>query len=234
MGQRYSRTIQELFKKLAHETDKLTQATRSHLTLSVEPSFAIYWLIPRLNKFKTQYPNIELRISSSYKVENLSKNNIDIGIRWGKGRYLGLTSILLFHNKLYPICSPDLLKKHTVKKINDLKKLVLLHEKDAITQPDYPDWRDWVKKFKATEVNPESGLFLETGYLVIQAAIDGQGVALERIELVKSAIQSGKLIQLFNLGIPETVNAYYLIFPEEKSSDPKIQSFVRWIKSEID
>lgn len=233
VGQRYSRTLHDIFKKLADETEKLTQNVRSQLTLSVEPAFAIYWLIPRLDKFKKQYPNIELRISSSYEVVDFRKNNIDIGIRWGQGSYSKLISTLIFRNELYPVCSPSLLKKHPVRKVNDLKNHTLLHETLSITLSDYPDWRAWVKKFNANEVNPESGLFFETGYLVIQAAIEGQGVALERAAFVEPAIQSGKLVRLFNSSIRETVNGYYLVFPENRIADQKIQSFKNWLIGEV-
>lgn len=106
----------------------------------------------------------------------------------------------------------------------------MLHESNAIAQPDYPDWRDWLKKAKATAVNPETGLYFETGYLLIQAAIDGQGIALERDALVTAAIKAGKLVKPFNLSIKEKVNGYYLVFPENRITDPNIQAFLNWIK----
>jgi LysR family glycine cleavage system transcriptional activator len=232
MGQRYARTLHELFQKLSNETEKLTQNIRTQLTLSVEPAFAIYWLIPRLDKFKKQFPHIELRISSSYELIDLRKNNIDVGIRWGRGNYPKLNSTLIFRNELYPVCSPILLKKHPIKNVNDLKNHTLLHETATLTIPDYPDWTSWLKKFNANKVNPESGLYFETGYLVIQAAIEGQGVALERAELVKPAIQTGKLVRLFNSSMREKNHGYFLVFPENRISDQKIQAFKKWLINE--
>lgn len=233
MGQRYAHIVQNIFKKLTDETTKLTQNSRSQLALSVEPAFAIYWLIPRLCRFKKLHPNIELRISSSYELVNFKTSNIDIGIRWGKGSYQGLISHLLFRNELFPVCSPLLLKKHPIKKPKDLQHYVLLHETTAINLSGYPDWMAWSQKFNAPEINPESGLFFETGYLVIQAAIEGQGIALERAALTKDAIKSGKLVKLFNASIRESNTGYYLVFPENKSIDPKIAAFLDWIKQEI-
>lgn len=233
IGQRYAVSLQSIFKKLADETKKLTQNARSQLTVSVEPAFAIYWLIPRLCKFKKQYPQIELRISSSYELVDFRKDNIDVGIRCGQGKYPGLISILLQRNELYPVCSPGLLKKHPVRNPNDLKHYVLLHETAAINLPGYPDWPTWVKQFNATEVNPESGLFFETGYLVIQAVIEGQGVALERSLLTKAAVESGKLVRLFNTSLRETNAGYYLVFPEDRDTDPKIKAFSQWLKQEL-
>lgn len=232
-GQRYARVLQEIFKRLADENEKMTQNSRSKLTISAEPAFAIYWLIPRINQFKKLFPNIELRISSTYDVVDLKKNHIDIGIRWGNGKYPGLNSFLLFHNELYPVCSPILLKKNPIKKPNDLKRHVLLHETASIALPDYPDWQGWIKRFNANEVNPESGLYFETGYLVIQAAIEGQGIALERAALVESAIKNKKLIKLFNKSMQETANGYYLVFSQDRISDEKIKAFKHWMMSEI-
>lgn len=229
-GQRYAVVLHEVFKKLGEETQKLTKSLRSQLTISVEPAFAIYWLLPKLDQFKKQYPKIELRISASYEKVDLLKSDFDIGIRWGKGQYPGLHSVLLFRNELYPVCNPALLKKIPVRRPNDLKQHILLHETTAMAQPDYPDWRDWLKKARATAVNPETGLYFETGYLLIQAAIDGQGVALERNALVTPAIKAGKLVKVFDLSIRETVNGYYLVFPENRLTDSKIQAFLSWIK----
>src|SRR5579872_4071386 len=118
-GQRYAQVLQEIFKKLSYETEKLTHHQKNLLTLTVEPAFAMYWLIPRLDKFKKQHPHIELRISANSQVIDFKKTNIDMGIRLGSGRYIGLYSTLLFRNQLYPVCSPKLIKKLPLKKPND-------------------------------------------------------------------------------------------------------------------
>lgn len=230
-GQRYAAVLHKLFQQLTEETRKLTQSSRSVLMITAEPAFAIYWLIPRINQFKTLHPEIELRISASYETVDLHTSDIDMGIRWGKGQYPGLCSTLLFRNRLYPVCSPTILKRKRLKHPNDLKNYTLLHETTAIAQPDYPDWRDWLHQAGATAVNPAAGLYFETGYLVIQAALDGQGIALERHHLVNSAIKAGKLIQLFDLSISETVCGYYLVFPDHRKNDPKIHAFLKWMKT---
>jgi LysR family glycine cleavage system transcriptional activator len=233
-GQKYAVFLTDIFKKLYEESIKITQQKIKNISITVEPAFAIYWLIPRIEKFKKKFKNIEFRISASFELIDLKKENMDVGIRWGNGKYPGLTSHLLFHNKIYPVCSPALIKKHAIRKPNDLKYHTLLHETAAIAQSDdYPDWRTWVKEVKANEVNPEIGLYFETGYLLIQAAIDGQGIALERDALVNPAIKSGKLIKLFKHVITETLNGYYVVYPQERAIDPNILSFVNWLRDEV-
>jgi LysR family glycine cleavage system transcriptional activator len=80
---------------------------------------------------------------------------------------------------------------------------------------------------------PESGLYFETGYLLIQAAIAGQGVALERAALVNSSIKAGKLVKAYNLSLHEVVNGYYLVFSENRIEDPKIKNFLKWLNMQV-
>lgn len=233
LGQRYAQVLQEIFKKLSDETEKLTRNLQSTLSLTVEPAFAIYWLIPRLDEFKKQHPHIELRISATPQIVDFKKSNDDIGIRLSNGKYPGLYATLLFRNEVYPVCSPELIKQHPLKKPNDLKFHTLLHRVAASTLPGFANWQTWLKEVHAKDVNPENGIYLETGYLAIQAAIEGQGVALERHALVESSIMQGKLIRPFKYSIGEVDTGYYLVFPEERKNDTKIQSFLTWIKAEI-
>src|SRR3990167_3280320 len=231
-GQKYAASIQGIFNHLITETKKLKANTQSFLTISVEPAFAMYWLIPRLHKFKQFAPTIELRILSSYDIIDFKSSSIDAGIRWGKGQYPGLSSLLLFRNEGYPVCSPTLLKI-PLHNPNKLKHYTLLHETAAIAEPDYPDWQSWLKAVDASEVDSTSGLFFETGYLLIQAALDGQGVALERAALVEPAIKTGRLIKAFNFSITESLGGYYLVFPDKAYDNPKINIFHDWLKKEL-
>lgn len=232
-GKKYATSLQDIFNRLNDETSKLKQTQNSHLTVTVEPAFAVHWLIPRLNKFKQHSPHIDLRISASYDVIDLNKNDIDIGIRWGKGKYSGLISTLLFRNEVYPVCNPMLLQKHPIKKPNDLKHHTLLHETSAFAYPHYPVWRTWLNAVGANRVNPDSGLYFETGYLLIQAAMSGQGIALERAAFVEPLIKAGQLVKLFDFSLTESASGYYLVFPENRDKDPKIIAFMDWLKSEL-
>lgn len=232
-GQQYAQALQDIFKRLANETEKLTRHLQSTLVLTVEPAFAIYWLIPRLDKFKKLYPDIELRIAANSQIVELEKSQYDVGIRLGKGNYLGLNSILLFHNELSPVCSPTLVKKHVLKKPSDLKFHTLLHRTAAITMKGFINWKDWLKAANENSVDADEGIYFDTGHLAIQAAIEGQGVALERHVLVEAAIQQGKLIKPFSLSVEEKESGYYFVYPQDKKDDRKIQNLLSWIISEI-
>lgn len=234
-GKNYSVSVQDIFNRIIGETKKITQSQTNALSISVEPAFAIHWLIPRLSSFKKHCPNIDLRISASYELVDFSKTDIDMAIRWGKGQSAGLVSTLLFHNELYPVCSPKLIKRqHPLRTPNDLKYYTLLHETTALKYPNYPNWGTWLKAAGADQVDPESGIFIETGYLLLQAAINGQGFALERRAFTESAIKEGYLIKPFAFGVTEKKpSGYFLVFSEERNQDAKLLAFREWILSEL-
>ena len=232
-GLRYAASLQKVFDHLFDETQEVMKfKEKNYLTISVEPAFALYWLIPRLNKFKEHHPDIELRVLATLELIDLKKSNVAIGIRWGQGTYPGLNSTLLFHNVITPVCSPSIIKKHPIKEPNDLKHHNLLRLRTFILSTDYPTWHTWLNAVGGNEVDPESGLAMESGYMLLQAAINGQGVALERKALVEPLIKSGQLIQPFDFSIQETTTGYYIVFSESDSSDPKIQAVIKWLISE--
>lgn len=231
-GQNYALALQDIFNRLKEETKKITKHQQTSLSITVEPAFAMYWLVPRISKFKKLHPGIDLKIDASYEVVDFKKNQIDLGIRCSQGKHPGLVSTLLFRNELYTVCNPCILEKQPLNKPNDLKQHVLLHETAAISYPDYPNWEIWLKAAGANEVDPAMGLFFETGYLLIQAALDGQGIALERRAFVESLIEKGRLVRPFNFSLKQKTGGYHLVIPEHRVNDPKIEAFRKWMLSE--
>lgn len=234
-GKNYATSLQQIFQQLILETRKLTQSQKNTLLISAEPAFALHWLTPRLAKFKNLHPDIDLRVTASYAITDFDRSDIDMAIRWGKGHVSGLAATLLFYNELYPVCSPLLLKKHSLRKPNDLKHFTLLHETSALQYPGYPNWRKWLKAAKADQVDPNSGLFIETGYLLIQAATSGQGIALERHAFIEPAIKAGYLVKPFDFTLmEEKTGGYFLVYPEEKAQEEKLLIFREWLLKEIE
>jgi LysR family glycine cleavage system transcriptional activator len=233
VGREYSEVLKRIFEQLAIETKRITRSEKNTLTISVEPSFAMYWLIPRLHHFRKKIPNIELRVISSYDIFDFKNDDIDICIRWGNGRYPGLFSTLLFRNELFPVCSPKLIEKKPIKKPNDLRFHTLLHEATTIDTLDYPEWETWLAAAKADKVDPNSGLFFETGYLLIQAAIEGQGIAFERAAFVENALQSGLLVKPFSLSVKESLGGYFCVCQKDRKEEVAIQTVIKWLKSEL-
>ncbi len=234
-GQRYSIFLQELFKTLVDETNKVTKKTKSYITVSVEPAFALHWLIPRIPDFRNNHPHIDLRISASYDLIDFKSSDMDVAIRWGKGQYPGLRSELLFQNEVFPICHPSVLKpEFPIQTPNDLKHYTLLHERMVHNyKMKYPTWKTWTKAANAMEVDANSGLFFENGILLIQALMYGQGIALERGAFFEKTIQSGQLIRIFDFGIKECCGGYYVAYPEAHLKNKNVEVFLAWLNGQI-
>ncbi|WP_413989415.1 transcriptional regulator GcvA [Labrys okinawensis] len=223
------RTIDEALRRAANTTHRET------LTVSSGPSFAAKWLVPRLPHFRQKFPEIEMRIDISDTLADFGREEIDVGIRFGRGVYPGLRSDRLFDEVVFPICSPRLLEGPVpLREPNDLQHFTLIHL-DWYGQGDaWPDWRMWLLAVKADKPDPSRGLHFSQSVMTLQAAIDGQGVALGNTSLVGDDLAAGRLVRPFDLSLrisPEF--AYYLVAPKTKADKPMIKAFREWMLGEI-
>ena len=196
------------------------------LTVSVLPSFAGKWLVPRLGRFIDRHPEIDVRISASYLLTDFSREDVDLVIRYGRGNYPGLHTTWLLQDELFPVCSPGLLAgPRPLALPGDLSRHTLLHDET------HEDWRTWLQAHGAEEVQARRGPIFTDAAMALQAAIRGQGVALARGELVAEDLLEGRLVKPFNLAIPSN-NAYYVACPEGVKDWPKIAAFREWVLEE--
>jgi LysR family glycine cleavage system transcriptional activator len=223
------RTIDEALRRAANTTHRET------LSVSSGSSFAAKWLVPRLPHFRQKFPEIEMRIDISDTLADFSRQEIDVGIRFGRGVYPGLRSDRLFVEDVFPICSPKLLEGPVpLREPNDLQYFTLIHL-DWHAQDDmWPDWRMWLMAAKADKPDPARGLHFSQSIMTLQAAVDGQGVALGNTSLVSDDLAARRLVRPFDLSLripPEF--AYYLVAPRTKADRPMIKAFRDWILGEI-
>lgn len=233
IGEAYARKLQAAFDLMRSATEDIIHQTTNQLSISVEPAFAMYWLLPRMAKFKQANPDIELHIDASLTLSNLAQNENDVAIRWGKGHYEKLFSHLLVRNEFYPICSPDYLKQHTLKKPADLKKCTLLEEQYSLSVEDFPHWNNWLEHTQQDPSLFKHRISFETGLVLIQAALDGVGVALERELFIKDLVAQKKLIRLFNIDCSEKNSGYYFVCKPERQTEDKVKRFFDWLLGEI-
>ena len=124
------------------------------LTITSAPSFVSKWLIPRLTRFKARYPGIDVRIDTSDRLVDFAHEDIDVGIRFGDGKYPELDTVFLFSFDLIPVCAPELMRQGGgLEKISDLKYHTLLHSNYDELDPGFPDWAMWLKVVE-TELSP--------------------------------------------------------------------------------
>jgi len=234
-GQRLLPGIGSGFDRLAGAVDDLRGLEENGvLTVSVMHSLAARWLVPRLDRFNRIHPEINLLVSSTVRLVDFARDNIDVAIRYGLGTWPGLRADLLHAEELFPVCSPALVDgSHPLRTADDLRHFTLLHDQfwSTISFDDYPDWSAWLTAAGVRDIDVGRGLNLTPSELVIQAAIEGQGVALGRSFLVESAHADGRLVRPFELSIPVDY-AYYVVCPEAAADRPKVAAFREWAIAE--
>lgn len=229
IGQSYLPAIQQAFRQVLDATNLLRRHKDvSFLKINASPTFSVKWLIPRLDAFVQQHPDIELKLSTSNHMIDFSREDLDLVIRYGKGNYPGMRSERCFSVEVIPVCSPKLLAcRPAVQRPADLAEFPLLHDGSDST---HPDWRSWFDHVGCSDVDTSRGPTLWPSHLVIDAAIEGLGVALVKRAWIEKDLAEGRLVQLFDISLPVSY-AYYISYPESRSEDSAIRRFVDWVQS---
>lgn len=229
-GQIYLPAVREALRQIGQATDQLLARHKSGvLTVSVLPSFASKWLVPRLHKFRDRYPDVDVRVSAFEWLVDFSRDEVDLAIRYGRGKWSGLRADPLLSEEVFPVCSPRLLDgPHPLKHPSDLKHHTLLHD-------DYSpeDWSIWLSAAGVHDVDPSRGLSFSHTSIMLEAAESGQGVALGRTPLVADDLARGRLIKPFGFALPAEY-AYYIVGPMETADWPKIAAFREWLLEEAE
>lgn len=203
---------------------------RGDVTLSSSVTFASYWLIARLAKFRSVHPDVELRVVASSSTGDLAAMGIDIAIRYGRGAWPGVSAIHLFDNDIWPICSPAYLAgRLPLNGPADLLGETLLH----LDQYDR-NWVTWPAWFKAFGVRGEPagpGYAYDHYLMLIQAALRGQGIALCGGRLAEDFVARGSLVR----PVPQALGsdkAFYLIYPNDVPLSPGAELVRAWLLEE--
>jgi len=212
---------------------------RSHhhtgaLTVTTAPSFAAKWLVLRLHRFRERRPDIDVRISATDEVVDLSKGEFDVALRFGTGNYPGLTVELLLENEVFPACSPRLVEAGPVLRCpEDLRHHALLHDQTVEKDPLVPSWSMWLKAAGVKDFGTEGGLSFSNAHLALDAAIASRGVALANSTIAAADLAAGRLVRPFALGLPNPF-AYYLVALPGALERPKVKAFRDWLRAEAD
>ena len=223
-GQSYYLDIKDIFTALHEATEKLlARGAKGAITVSLQPSFAIQWLVPRLNAFNLLHPEIDVRIKAVDQADNSLTEDVDIAIYYGRGRWTNVMAEKLHTEYLIPVCSPLLMNgKKPLFTVNDLTQHMLLHDTSR------RDWKRWFKEVGVKGVNVNHGPIFSHSSMVLQAAIHGQGIALANSVLAKPDIDAGRLVCPFN-DVLVSKNAYYIVSREHQTDLGKIAAFREWM-----
>jgi LysR family glycine cleavage system transcriptional activator len=225
-GRSYLATIRDALDRIADGTERLLRRQNTGvLTVSTSPNFAAKWLVHRLSRFAQAHPAIDLRVSASLHHVDFAREDIDVAIRHGDGNETGLHVARLCSEELFPVCSPKLLNGRKSLAPIDLKKAVLLHVNDR------QDWSRWLDSAGITDVDVARGPVLNQASMAIDAAVDGQGIAMARTALAAWDLIGGRLVRPFALTFPVPY-AYWIVCPKTTAKLPKIVAFVNWLQAE--
>jgi len=235
-GQLVLPVLQEGFDKLA-EADRILRNREDDriLTVSVAPSFGAKWLVPRLESFRRACPDYDIRIDATDARADFKRDNVDVALRYGLGEYPGLVSECLLTEVGVPVCSPALQDgEPPLRTPEDLRRHTLLHIQWKMENDAAPNWRMWLRAAGLHDIEADRGPQFSLESMAIQAAVEGQGVALISTALVDDDIKAGRLVRPF----PEEINqktkfCYFLVYPKAYLEKPKVAAFREWVQNEI-
>ncbi|KAB2911363.1 MAG: transcriptional regulator GcvA [Hyphomicrobiaceae bacterium] len=230
-GRELYRAATDLLERLQNVTDRLRMDRDApHLTVTTTSGFASLWLIPRLGRFTALYPDVDVRISASYKAVNLERSLVDVAVRYCREDAPPEGAIRLFGEELLPVCSPALQREGAapLRSLSDLERHTLLHLSEAA---GHLDWGTWLAAEGCTDLKPAASMRFDSYEQMIQAALSGQGVALGIRRLVQHLIDGGQLVAPFDKSIFST-RAYYVIPSATTGARPHVKAFVDWLVAE--
>jgi len=227
---------------LGEGLDRLAEAAagmRAHedgpvLTVSVAPSFAAKWLVPRLDRFRAAYPDFDIRVDATDRVIDFARESADVAVRYGPGKYPGLHADCLMSEVSSPVCSPRLLEgSHPLRTPADLRHHTLLHVDWKEESEAAPNWRMWLLAAGLHDIDATRGLSFNHESMAVQAAIEGHGVVLGGSVLVGDDLAAGRLVRPFDLSLSDPLNfSYYVVSPEADVDRPKVAAFRLWMIAE--
>ncbi|MPQ68088.1 MULTISPECIES: transcriptional regulator GcvA [unclassified Pseudomonas] len=223
--------IRDGFERLSVGLARLKEGGLSTgLTVTVSPAFAAKWLLPRIERFQLAYPQTDVLLDTNLRPVDFIAEGMDIGVRYGAGRWPGLTAIKLMDEEMYPVCAPSypLLKAGRLPG-KRLAEATLIHDLSMAGDPVYPTWRTWLDVSGYGDIQAEHGLRINNSAAVLQAAIDGQGLALGRSVMLRDDLAAGRLIRPFGEASHPLVFAYYIVYRPEMEGLAKIQAFRDWL-----
>jgi LysR family glycine cleavage system transcriptional activator len=226
--------LREAFDRLVEAASMLTAAVDGRrLTVTVAPSFAAKWLVPRLGRFEALHPQVDVWISAGVELTDFNSGEVDLAIRYGSGRYPGLEVTRLMQETVIPVASPELIERQPLDGPDNLADHVLLHDGSPDADDSCPDWTMWLAARGVKGVDGSRGPRFNQSSLVIEAAIGGRGVALAKRALAQADMDAGRLAAPFHITTAVDF-AYYLVHPKAKGRLPQVKAFTAWLNAEAE
>lgn len=226
-GREYLAVVRDALDRIAVGTERLVQRQNSGvLTVSTSPDFAAKWLVNRLGRFAEAYPGIDLRVSATMHHVDFAREEVDIAVRHGDGSWSGFDVTRLCTEQLFAVCSPKFLSgRNHIAKPQDILNFPLLHLDDRKA------WSKWFETAGVVDADVSHGPVLNRASMLIDAAVNGQGVALARTALAAWDLINGRLVRPVDISL-RLSKTYWIICPKATATLPKIVTFRDWLLAE--
>lgn len=233
-GETLYRAASEILRQVREAIERLDAAGRPEaLTVTCTVAFAALWLIPRLSAFRQERPGADVRIAADNSLLDLERQRMDVAIRFCQPKLAPEHATRLFGEEIFPVCAPALLRDRSrpLKRPEDLRHHVLLHLEEPGGLQPWVNWITWLEPLLGLEVDTAGAVRFNQYDQMIQAAVDGQGVALGRSPLIRRLIKQGKLVAPFDR---KTVSprAYYVFTSRDAAERQEVSDFVAWLQRE--
>jgi LysR family glycine cleavage system transcriptional activator len=230
-GRAWADALGDVFARLHAANRSLRKGPdrpRPLVSISVIPSFASRWLVPRLGRFLDLHPDVDVRISPTAELADFSSGELDFGVRYGTGRYPGLRVEKLYDDAWVVVCAPQLRGRSTLHTAHDLERFPLIQDDQRGA------FLAWFALRGIRNFDTERGTMLTDSSLVVEAAVRGQGVALARLSLAMDELVAGRLIRPFPRIRPmPTGRGYALVWPRAHVLRREVSAFREWLKEEV-
>ncbi|MCB1991753.1 MAG: LysR family transcriptional regulator [Geminicoccaceae bacterium] len=229
-GERLAEAVIGGLGRIHHAFDALRRERRAdRVVVSALPGFVVKWLFPRLVRFDERHPAIEVDVMASGRRSELVAGEADLAIRYGSGSYPGLGSTLLLGERMAPACAPRLARQ--LREPADLAAMTLLHDDLPTGEGVGVGWARWLAAVGLGGLEPAHNRRFGQSNMVIDAAVEGVGVALGRSPLVAGDIRAGRLVVPFGPALA-TGLAYHIVGVERVLERPAVCAFIDWLVEE--
>lgn len=229
IGKKYFETVSKALERIDAATSKAKTSRRSkkieQVCLSVSPSFTHLWLVKRLYKFHQEVKDIQLALNVTRHYVDFEVENVDMAIRHGDGEWPGLQADLLMKDRIVAVCSPRLLQKQYVP-----RNLPEIANYPIIEDPVYRYWARYARQV-GQQLDLTDAIRYDDSGVIVQAAINEQGIAMARASLASAPLARGQLIKLFDADFSDALG-YYIVFPSAHTVRRSITRVSKWLRVE--
>lgn len=225
--------LKQAFELMEESVDILTDSkTANHLKVSVSPSFASKWLVPRIANYYERRPDAVVKIDATMQITDFKIEDTDLCIRYGLGNYPGLHVEEILRETIFPVCSPELAESGNLQDCpTAILNQTLIHDDSTVEDDSAPNWTMWLKAAGIEAPDGMPALHFNNNALAIEAAVAGRGVALARSVIAEEDLKAGRLVRPFGKGVPLDFK-HYIVCPKDNLKNERVQEFIDWLREE--